>query len=366
MRPTSLVPWSPVAALAFSALLLAGCPSTPPEPDDSAPDDSADPGCAVSNPPDLACTQAAFDRDYFYFAREAVRAADARVHVIEYLLYDSGLAELLLQELVAAAERGVEVKVLADEAGDPDTSETISWLRSASDDAIEAKLDSPDTTTHDKLIVADDITLVGSHNMSSSSLADNHESSAYLVDGEVTAFYEAFFQALWADSDRDPSLTTPPGTEIVPIKNREIADHLLDCMDGAQEQVRLVMYAISYRQGESGAVTDLVNHLVAAHDRGVDVAVVLDQSDWITDNHINDEVIELFQSRGVPLRLAEREVTTHAKALRCDGTVIVGDANWSYSSMELYNGTSVQITLPLVTEQYGEWFDAIWAAGEAP
>ncbi|MFH1465198.1 MAG: phospholipase D-like domain-containing protein [Pseudomonadota bacterium] len=365
MRPALPIPPFSAPALALGALLFAGCPSDP-DPDDSGPGDTGDPGCSVTDPPDLACTQAAFDRDYFYLAREAIRAADTRVHVIEYLLYDSGLAGLMLQELVDASARGVEVKVLADEAGDPDTTDNLSWLVSASGNAIQAKLDSEDTVTHDKLIITDDVTLVGSHNMSGSSLADNHESSAYLVDAEVTAFYEGFFQGLWADSDVDPGLQKPAGTEIVPIKNREIGGYLLGCLDGAQESVRLVMYAISYRPGEPGDVTDLVNHLVAAHDRGLDVAVVLDQSEWITDNHINDEVIALLLDHGVPLRLADRDVTTHAKALRCDETVILGDCNWSYSSLELYNGTSVQITMPLVIRQYGAWFDDIWDAGEAP
>jgi phosphatidylserine/phosphatidylglycerophosphate/cardiolipin synthase-like enzyme len=109
-----------------------------------------------------------------------------------------------------------------------------------------------------------------------------------------------------------------------------------------------------------------VNHLVAAHDRGLDVAVILDQSEWITDNDINDEVTALLLDRGVPLRLSDPAVTTHAKAMRCDGTVIVGDANWSYSSMELYNGTSIQVTRPEVTAQYQGWFDEIWDEGEAP
>ncbi len=357
---------------ALLGCLLMACT---PDPGGPGVDDTAEGGQACTGPsglddpstglPDLRCTQSANDGDYFWFARESIEAAQQRVHVIEYLLYDSGLAEQLLLELVEAAERGVEVKVLADEEVD-DTAGVLAWLESASGGAIDAKLDASSTTSHNKLMIIDDLTLVGSHNMSSSALGDNHEGSMYLVEPEVTAFYERYFQAMWADSGSTPSLDKPSGERVVPIVNQEIGGYLLDCIDGAEQELRLVMYALAYRPGESGDVTTLINHLVQAHERGVDVAVVLDQSDWIASNDINDEAIDLIEERGVPLRLAERDTTTHAKVLRCDQTVIVGDANWSYSSMELYNGSSVQVTDAQVTEQYRAWFDEIWDEGEEP
>lgn len=359
--------------LAVLALVASSLACTPDPGGHSAePDDTAVPCVGASGfddpatgVPDLRCTQAANNGDYFWFARESIEASQERVHVIEYLLYDSGQAELLLDELVDAALRGVEVKLLADESVD-DTASTISRLQSDSGGALEAKLDSPGTVSHNKLMIIDDTTLVGSHNMSSSALAANNETSMYLVEPEVTAFYEAYFQSMWVSSDTDPSLDKPSGSEVVPIKNNEIGEALKSCLDDAQDRVRLVMYAVAYRPGEGGDVTSLVNRVVEAHDRGVDVKVVLDQSDWIASNDINDEAIDLFESRGLDLRLSERDRTTHAKMLMCDETVIVGDANWSYSSMEEYNGTSVQVTRPAVAQQYLDWFDGIWDEGEEP
>ncbi len=347
--------------LALACPLVLGCPTTEPsETGDSEPELTGDDGL-----PDLAVTQAANDSDYFWFARESIEAAEERVHVIEYLLYDSGLAGELLGELVDAAERGVEVKVLADEASD-DTEDSLDWLVAESGGAIQAKFDSGSTTSHNKLIIADDVSLVGSHNMSSSALSGNHESSMYVAEAEVTGFFEDYFQSMWASSDNDPSLSKPANEQVVPIKNKEIAGYLEACLDGAQEQVRLVMYAMVTYDDASSDVYVLTQAVYAAHDRGLDVKVVLDQSDWISDNDINDEAIVGLQARDVPLRLADRNTTTHAKMLLCDDTVIVGDANWSYSSMELYNGTSVQVTRGNVADQYREWFDEIWDEGGAP
>jgi phosphatidylserine/phosphatidylglycerophosphate/cardiolipin synthase-like enzyme len=355
----------PPARLGVSLILAALFAQACPAPRGGETGDSEPDSTIPSGTPDLGISQAANDSDYFWFARESIEAAQTRVHVIEYLLYDTGLAEQLLLELVDAAERGVEVKLLADETVE-DTAGNLDWLRDASGGAIQAALDSTGTVSHNKLIIADSVTLVGSHNMSSSALSANHEASMYMVEADVTDFYEAYFQSMWADSDIDPSIDKPDRDDIVPIKNDEIGGQLLGCLSDAQERVRLVMYAVSYRPGDSGDVTSLVNSVVQAHDRGVDVQVVLDQSDWIESNDINDEAIALFQQQGVALRLAERGVTTHAKMLLCDDTIIVGDANWSYSSMELYNGTSVAVTRPAVAAQYLAWFDEIWEEGEAP
>jgi phosphatidylserine/phosphatidylglycerophosphate/cardiolipin synthase-like enzyme len=368
MSHHSHLPLLPALALALAVL---GCTSDPGE-HTGDPTDTTEPCTGASgfdDPatglPDLRCTQAANNRDYFWFARESIEAARERVHLIEYLLYDTGQAELLLEELLDAAGRGVEVKLLADESVE-ETSDTISWLRSASGGAVDAKLDSSSTVSHNKLIIVDGVTLVGSHNMSSSALGDNNEASLYLVEPEVTAFYEAYFQSMWADSDVDPSLDKPADSAVEPIKNREIGEALKFCLDDAQQRVRLVMYAIAYRPGEGGDVTSLVNRVVEAHERGVDVQVILDQSDWIASNHINDEAIDLFLAHGVTLRLADRDRTTHAKVLLCDDSVIVGDANWSYSSMEEYNGTSVRVTRADIAQQYLDWFGGIWDEAEEP
>jgi len=347
------------AVVLLVGALCVACVGDPAAPDsgDSAPDSD--------HLPDLGRTQTAFDGDYFWFARESIEAASQRVHLVEYMLYDGTLTGDLLDELLDAAARGVEVKVLADEEGD-ETSQVLSRLESESGGAIATRLDSSSTTPHHKLIIADGVALVGSHNFSDSALGWNNEASMYLVEAGVVDFYEDYFQALWSDSSQDPALPATEADGVVPIANRDIADHLLGCMDGAQQELRLVLYALSYRQGEANDVTTLLNHLIAAWQRGVDVQVVLDQSDWIRQNGINDEAIDLLLDQQVPLRLSDPDTVTHAKAMRCDQTVIVGDANWSYSSMELYNGTSVQVTRGEVADSYEAWFLDIWDEGEEP
>jgi phosphatidylserine/phosphatidylglycerophosphate/cardiolipin synthase-like enzyme len=345
-------PLSVVLALAIAVVApqcaREGCVSPTPEP----------------TPPviDLALVQSANNRDFAVAATEMVEAAEQRVHLVEYVIYDSGPVHDLLQALVDAQARGVDVAVLADEeAGN--TVHALDWLEAHD---VRTRIDSPETTTHNKLIIADDVVLLGSHNLSSNALESNNEASIQVAIPEVTAWYEALFSAMWEDSDVDPDLGTPDTDPIVPIKNREIAPRLEACITGAQERIRLVLYAMTYRDDYPDSDANrLVEELVAAHQQGIDVAIVLDQSDWMVDNEINDRAIELLVEGGVPLRFPPADEVTHAKMLSCDDTVIVSDANWAYSAFSLYNGTSIQVTGEAIRLEYDAWFDSIWAGATA-
>ncbi len=358
MHASRFIPRPVVPALLASSALCLSC-SDPEGGDSSQPTDSGG-DTAVSG---LGGTQAINDRDFFYFARESIEAATRRVHVIEYMIYNSGTVTDLLDALAEAAARGVEVRVLADEEGD-ETAAALSYMESASGGSLVGSLDSSSTTTHNKLIIADDVALVGSHNFSSSALGYNNEASMYVVDTQAVDYFERYFQALWLDSDADPQLDKDSAASVVPIKNREIDDALAACIADAQSSIRLVLYALCYRESDDSQVNSLTEDLADAHQRGIDVQVVLDQSDWIYQNDINDEAMEYLLGAGVPLRNSPRDVTTHAKMLMCDSRVIVGDANWSYSSFELYNGTSVQVEREDVAAQYEEWFQEIWQESE--
>ena len=307
---------------------------------------------------DLAQVTATNNRDYLPAALAMVEAATERVHLVEYVIYDSGSVHDLLEALVDARARGVDVAVLADEeAGN--TTHALDWLEAHD---VRTKLDSPSTTTHNKLIIADDTVLLGSHNLSSNALDRNNEASIQVAIPAVTAWYEAVFAAMWEDSDADPQVALPDTAPIVPLKNRDIAPALEACITGATSRIRLVLYAMTYRDDypDSGA-NRLVEALVDAQARGVDVAIVLDQSDWMVDNEINDRAIELLLAGGVPLRFPPSDEVTHAKLLTCDDVVIVSDANWAYSAFSLYNGTSIQVTGESVRLQYDAWFESLWS-----
>jgi len=304
--------------------------------------------------------QAAFNRDFFALAKSIIDASTSRVHVIEYVLYNSGSSGTLIRAIADAADRGVEVKVLADEAGDSSTQEALNFLDGR---GVITKLDSPNVTTHNKLIIADDKTIVGSTNFTTNAISYNNEASVLISDPRVTAYYESFFQALWLNSEQDPVLSKADTYPVTPIKNRELVGYLESCLLGAGKQVRLVLYAACYSAGYSDEESDynrLLTRIIEAQERGVDVKVILDHSDWIVSNQINNDAVAYLLAAGVDVSFAPSSVVTHAKALRCDDTVLITDENWCYSGLHEYNGTSAQITTQNMVDAYDAWFLNIW------
>lgn len=344
------------------ALLLAGCTrSAPPVGDVSAPPEPAPDEVEVDSPTDPlpadpGTTRAVNERDFLPAALAALAAAERRIRVAEFVIYDGAPVDDLLDALVDAAGRGVQVQLLADEEGD----ETAAILDQLGWQGVEVQLDSPVVTLHNKLIVADDVALVGSHNWTWSALEANQEASVLVADAEVAAWYAAWFDAAWAAPAELPELAPLSRADLQPLADRSIVDAVLGCISGAATRVDVVMYAIAWNDAYPGSAVDQV--LIAleeAQARGVALTVVIDGSEWSVVNEIDEAAIARLRAAEIPVWRAPSSVTTHAKVLRCDGSVIVSDANWSYSGLELARGTSLLTTDPALLAQYEAWMDEV-------
>lgn len=364
---------SPAAALLALVLWVACC--TPGSPADAGLDGASDAsdgdadtdrdgdGDGDDPPAERWTARPANNRDYLPIALEIIAGAEERVHLIEYVIYPDGSVRVLLDALIAAAERGVEVKLLADETGGS-TAEALELLRAG---GVEARFDDPSVLTHNKLIIADDQVLVGSTNLTSNALDQNNESNILIDDANVAAYYEAYFQALWDDPAAEPAVTWGRETRLVPLSNRDIFQAYLTCLQESEREIELVLYAMRYDDAyPTSPYNRLVDALIEAHRRGTRVRVVLDASDWIVDNEINDRATELLLEAGVPLRNPPPSRITHAKLLICDDTVVVSDANWALSALERYHGTSVRVTDADLAGEYRAYAQMIWDQSREP
>jgi phosphatidylserine/phosphatidylglycerophosphate/cardiolipin synthase-like enzyme len=315
-------------------------PASPPRGTDGETGQIPDP---EPRPIDVGPTRAVYDRDFLPAALDALGAAQREVRVAQYLIYEDPAVNELLAAIEDAAARGVRVRFLADQEGD----ETAGALEDLAAAGVETAFDSPRTTLHAKLIVADDVALVGSHNFTDSALSRNHEGSTLVADSEVAGWYAAWFDALWTSPEEDPQVPPLGRSELVPIADRQVTEAVVACLDGATDRVDLVMYALTWDDRYPGSEVDrALLALEAAHARGVAVRVILDGSPWVLENGVDDAAITRLRAAGVPVWRTGTWVTTHAKALRCDQTTVVGDANWSYSGLALMHGTTLVSTLP--------------------
>lgn len=125
------------------------------------------------------------DKEYFPALRKAIKKAKKSIYVAMYVMSlgdsMSDPVNVLLNELIAAKKRGVEVKVIVENPIWSGSSlykkneEAIEYLKRG---GVEAAFDSPKTEVHDKFILIDEDTLfVGNHNWSKQSLTINRELS---------------------------------------------------------------------------------------------------------------------------------------------------------------------------------------------
>lgn len=135
--------------------------------------------------------------------RLVVSPADARTRVLAliggatatldlelFYLADTGVR----QAVIAAHQRGVMVRVLLASTSDmPDNATTADVLAGA---GVQVRtLANP--TVHSKLIIADGVGLIGSHNMSSTSLRDNREVGILVREGNAMLPVQSQFVTDW-------------------------------------------------------------------------------------------------------------------------------------------------------------------------
>lgn len=303
-----------------------------------------------------------FEDDLIDAVLATLQSADTRIHVAQYTLWEGATVQPLYDALADAAARGVEVQVLADEA----SSDTPGLLAELAGAGASTQLDDPAVTLHNKLWIIDDVVYTGSHNLSTSALTSNREASVRLTDPTAVEHFAQWFATAWDD----PSGTTEPWSvpqDSVLVADADVAAASLYCLDHATERVRLGMYAFAWSADYPGEVVDqLMVSLQDAHARGVDVHVLLDDSAWISDNHINTAAVAALEQAGVPVRTAPTTELVHAKVLVCDNTLLVSDANWSYSGLTRYRGTTARLQDSGLANELAGWIDALWEAGAPP
>ena len=121
----------------------------------------------------------------------------------------------------------------------------------------------------------------------------------------------------------------------------------------AKSSVFLVMYLISLSPTQPNSEPNqLVNALIKAKERGINVNVILDQninfeaqtSESALTSNKHQQAYELLRKNNVPVFFDTSEVYTHAKAIIIDNeTVIMGSTNWSKAALSRNNEVSALI-----------------------
>lgn len=283
--------------LGLTVMFIAGCAHTPPEVPPDPPDrarfapgtlscapDRSD-RCADHSPlldqlrADPSPKAASLDEPEISLAARVhlIRSARRSIEVQTFIWDDDAVGHLIFAELLAAARRGVQVRVLVDQLfslGDPQlvaalavahknlvlrfynpvlgkaSTNTLEWAA-----MIACCLGNFDQRMHNKLLIVDDtVAITGGRNVSEQYFALDHvlhyRDRDILVNGEVTLAMAESFQAFWdseytvpAEALADVRLVLEAGPTAVPERFDRIPDRLAalypSWTDGVQQSERL-------------------------------------------------------------------------------------------------------------------------------
>ena len=154
-----------------------------------------------------------------------------------------------------------------------------------------------------------------------------------------------------------------PANDAQPIPEREYSETLHPLLAGAQQTIRVILFEIRYYPWRNDStVNQLVDDLITAAQRGVNVEVILEDSSEHAKENADDNrrVGGRLEKGGVKVYYDSPIVTTHAKLLIIDDRyVVIGSTNWSYHAFEKNNEASILIDSEQVAQHYRRYFDSL-------
>jgi phosphatidylserine/phosphatidylglycerophosphate/cardiolipin synthase-like enzyme len=264
-------------------------------------------------------------------------------------MYELGRQDVV-RALGAAASRGLAVQVITD----PTVSASRRSAAQLDSLGVEERAYPVDDALHQidhvKLLIVDDEAVVGGMNWGAHS-DRNHD---YVLETRVGAEVRrlvSIFEQDWSLAGGHPSpLRASPGQVAQTAPGEEIRSMLEAAFAHATRRALAEVYTL----------TDpvVIDELVSAHRRGVDVRVVLDPN-----QAYNLHAYAVLVAGGVPARWypVPRGALLHAKIGLFDGELVLGSANWTRSGLDVNHELDIETRDPAAVSAYAARFEADWA-----
>jgi phosphatidylserine/phosphatidylglycerophosphate/cardiolipin synthase-like enzyme len=347
------------------------------------------------------------NREYIAAVRKLVQNAHSRLLVMLYQVryyeeYPDTQTNYLLRDLIEAKQRGVDVKIIVDTGSwDPSNKNAynLDYVDRLTTAGIEVWEDSPEDVSHEKVVVVDDdLTVVSSHNWLYYSIAKNNEVAVLIDSKPVNEFFRYYFFLRCKEGKPRHNATALPEfaptnagrnlkfealglrpyavEDVEPITNRTFFPAMHEALLSATRSIIVVQRSITMADRPRSVagqpvlpgqppseVNVLLDDLIAAQKRGVDVTVVIDQTVGMEDS-TNNESAAYLKAHGVRVLREDLETQTHAKFVVIDDDLVsVGSTNWTPPALESGNEASVLIRSRDVNKVYRDYVHALLENG---
>ena len=286
------------------------------------------------------------DASIFQLMGGLIARAKRRVYVE---MYELGRRDIV-RGLAGDRLGGADVRVVAD----PTVNASRFSLDALQRSGVAARFYPVDDTAHQidhvKLLIADDEAVVGGMNWGGHS-DRNHDYVLETRDADEVERLVRIFEQDWSLAGGQPRLVpTDMASRVAQTApGEEIRQRLAAALRSARVRVWAEVYTLTD--------PDVLLALVSAHQRGVDVKVLLDPS-----QPYNRHSFDGLRSAGVPVRWYPVPPGTllHAKIGLFDAKLLLGSANWTYSGLDVNHELDVETQDPQALAAYGSRFTLDW------
>ncbi len=197
---------------------------------------------------------------------------------------------------------------------------------------------------HTKFAVFDGLAVAtGSYNWEVVSADDNAEDMILIRSAELAAVYERMFAAVAAEPYEAWPVDSAAPIQVYYSQDHEIAQVVCEALDAAADTVDVAMFTLrsmSYTDA-SGNHRDVLDALIDAQTRGVDVRLILEENiadageyyGTVTDDDGTDEWLESYGIEVIEIDIDDSSnpyASMHHKYAVIDGEIaLLGSANWS-------------------------------------
>ena len=275
--------------------------------------------------------------------------------------------------IVAAAQRGVQVRVVYDGKNGAQTLDADKSATGQEFDAVNVMKNAgiqlvndgrSNGLMHDKIIIIDGKTLfMGSWNMSYNDTFRNNNNLLEITNPALVANYQAKFDELFTDKHfgthaevgaQTPELTVD-GVKVLnyfsPVDH--VMDKLVGLVNGAQKSIRFM--AFTYTD------PNLANAMIARLQAGVDVAGVIE------NRGASQGALVPLACGKVPVKVDGNKYTMHHKVMIIDDSIVVtGSFNFTKSADTANDDNVLVIYSPAVAQQYLDEFNRVNSIAKDP
>jgi cardiolipin synthase A/B len=291
------------------------------------------------------------DASIFQLVGGLIARAKHRVYVE---MYELGRRDIV-SGLAGDRLGGADVRVVTD----PTVNASRVSLDALQRSGVAARLypvdDSARQIDHVKLLIVDDEAVVGGMNWGAHS-DRNHDYVLETTDAVEVDRLVRIFEQDWSLAGGEPHLV--PGDVVSRVAQTSPGEEIRHMLAAAFASARLRVWAEVYTLTDP----DVLLVMAAAHQRGVDVKVLLDPS-----QPFNRRSFDRLRSAGVPARWypAPPGTLLHAKIGLFDAELVLGSANWTYSGLDVNHELDIETEDPLAVAAYGSRFQLDWARSSA-